>query len=62
MNYYYEYFHLVPLGDRLGDSANKTAVILGIISVFHPSLARACTTDRNYRFGKLVAYDVIREI
>jgi hypothetical protein len=41
---------------------NKTAVILGIISVFQPSLARACTTDRNYRFGKLVAYDVIREI
>jgi hypothetical protein len=58
VNYCYEYFHLVPLGDRLGDSTNKIAAILGVISVFHPSLAR----DRNYRFGKLVAYNVTREI
>jgi len=40
----------------------KTAAILGVISVFHPSLARACTTDRNNRFGKLVAYDVSTDI
>jgi hypothetical protein len=26
------------------------------------SLARACTRDRKYRFGKLVAYDVTRHI
>jgi hypothetical protein len=46
----------------MGDTMNITAAILGVISVLHPSLATACTRDRNYGFGKLVAYDVTKQI